>query len=148
MLVTGLLCSLDDRKTHRLFMRMDRGPNEPMEKKILVTAAGGNQGKILIPKLAKAGFTVRAMRRSKGADELLAIGASDVVIGDASNLLWGESANSGECRLRPCQLRQPCLRSGTSRAPRCSRSRPCGTITTRASWRRPRSIPIPVTGAI
>ena len=56
-----------------------------MEKKILVTAAGGNQGKILIPKAAKAGFTVRAMRRSKGADELLAIGASEVVIGDASN---------------------------------------------------------------
>ena len=56
-----------------------------MEKTILVTAAGGNQGKILIPKAAKAGFTVRAMRRSKGADELLAIGASDVVIGDASN---------------------------------------------------------------
>ena len=47
-----------------------------MQKKILVTAAGGNQSKILIPKLAKAGFTVRAMRRSKGADELLAIGAS------------------------------------------------------------------------
>jgi uncharacterized protein YbjT (DUF2867 family) len=56
-----------------------------MEKRILVTAAGGNQGKILIPKLAKAGFTVRAMRFSKGADELLALGASDVVIGDASN---------------------------------------------------------------
>jgi uncharacterized protein YbjT (DUF2867 family) len=56
-----------------------------MEKKILVTAAGGNQGKILIPKAAKAGFTVRAMRRSKDADELLAIGASEVVIGDASN---------------------------------------------------------------
>jgi NADPH:quinone reductase-like Zn-dependent oxidoreductase len=56
-----------------------------MEKKILVTAAGGNQGKILVPKAAKAGFTVRAMRRSKCADELLAIGASDVVIGDASN---------------------------------------------------------------
>jgi D-arabinose 1-dehydrogenase-like Zn-dependent alcohol dehydrogenase len=56
-----------------------------MEKKILVTAAGDNQGKILVPKAAKAGFTVRAMRRSKGADELLAIGASNVVIGDASN---------------------------------------------------------------
>jgi uncharacterized protein YbjT (DUF2867 family) len=56
-----------------------------MEKTMLVTAAGGNQGKILIPKAAKAGFTVRAMRRSKDADELLAIGASDVVIGDASN---------------------------------------------------------------
>jgi uncharacterized protein YbjT (DUF2867 family) len=56
-----------------------------VEKKILVTAAGGNQGKILIPKAAKAGFTVRAMRRSKDADELLAIGASEVVIGDASN---------------------------------------------------------------
>ena len=52
-----------------------------MEKKILVTAAGGNQGKILIPKAAKAGFTVRAMRRPKDADELLAIGVSEVVIG-------------------------------------------------------------------
>jgi uncharacterized protein YbjT (DUF2867 family) len=54
-------------------------------RKILVTAAGGNQGKILVPKLAKAGFTVRAMRFSKSADELLSLGASDVVIGDASN---------------------------------------------------------------
>jgi nucleoside-diphosphate-sugar epimerase len=51
----------------------------------IATAAGGNQGKILIPKAAKAEFTVRAMRRSKDADELLAIGASEVVIGDASN---------------------------------------------------------------
>jgi uncharacterized protein YbjT (DUF2867 family) len=56
-----------------------------MEKKILVTAAGGNQGKFLIPKAAKAGFAVCAMRRSKDAGELLAIGASEVVIGDASN---------------------------------------------------------------
>jgi nucleoside-diphosphate-sugar epimerase len=63
--------------------------------KILVTAAGGNQGKILIPKLAKAGFTVRAMRFSKGADELLALGASDVMIGDASNPSDVEKAMEG-----------------------------------------------------
>jgi hypothetical protein len=40
---------------------------------------------ILIPKLAKAALKVRAMRFSKSRDELLALGASDVVIGDASN---------------------------------------------------------------
>jgi len=66
-----------------------------MEKKILVTAAGGNQGKILIPKLARAGFTVRAMRFSKGTDDLLALGASEVVTGDASNPSDVERAMEG-----------------------------------------------------
>jgi len=66
-----------------------------VQKKILVTAAGGNQGRILIPKLAKAGFTVRAMRFSRGTAELLALGASDVVIGDASNPNDVEKAMEG-----------------------------------------------------
>jgi uncharacterized protein YbjT (DUF2867 family) len=66
-----------------------------VRKKILVTAAGGNQGKILIPRLATTGFMVRAMRFSKDADELLALGASDVVIGDASNQNDVEQAMEG-----------------------------------------------------
>jgi uncharacterized protein YbjT (DUF2867 family) len=50
---------------------------------ILVTAAGGHQGVRLIPALAEAGAEVRALRASEGGrDELLALGASEVVIGD------------------------------------------------------------------
>lgn len=53
---------------------------------ILVTSAFGNQGKILIPKLRAAGFKVRAMRTAEGgAEELVALGANEVVIGDLSD---------------------------------------------------------------
>jgi uncharacterized protein YbjT (DUF2867 family) len=50
---------------------------------ILVTAAGGHQGVRLIPALAEAGAEVRALRASEGGrDELLALGAAEVVVGD------------------------------------------------------------------
>lgn len=53
---------------------------------ILVTAAYGTQGKLLIPKLAKAGAEVRALRASPGGEaELLALGAAEAVTGDASD---------------------------------------------------------------
>lgn len=52
---------------------------------ILVTAAYGNQGQRLIPLLAKAGKKVRAMRASGDLDELLALGASEAIHGDASD---------------------------------------------------------------
>lgn len=50
---------------------------------ILVTAAFGHQGKLLIPKLAAAGFKVRAARGTPDReDELLTLGASEVFVGD------------------------------------------------------------------
>lgn len=53
---------------------------------ILVTAAFGHQGKLLIPKLAAAGFRIRAARGTKGReDELLKLGATDVFVGDISD---------------------------------------------------------------
>jgi uncharacterized protein YbjT (DUF2867 family) len=53
---------------------------------VLVTAAFGNQGKKLIPKLAGAGAKVRALRRTPGTEaELRQLGAADVIIGDASD---------------------------------------------------------------
>lgn len=50
---------------------------------ILVTAANGNQGKHLIPRLLAAGLPVRACVRSEGSAEALrARGVNDVVVGD------------------------------------------------------------------
>ncbi len=53
---------------------------------VLVTAGNGNQARSVIPKLVKAGFRVRAMRRvdrpPPGPKEL---GAAEVVIGDATS---------------------------------------------------------------
>jgi uncharacterized protein YbjT (DUF2867 family) len=55
---------------------------------ILVTSAFGNQGKKLIPKLAATGAKVRALRFSPGGEaELKALGATEVMIGDASDHL-------------------------------------------------------------
>jgi len=52
---------------------------------ILVTAANGNQGKLLIPRLVAAGHEVRASVRSDASAEALhAAGVSDVVVGDLS----------------------------------------------------------------
>ena len=54
--------------------------------KVLVTAAYGHQGKILIPKLAAAGFDVRGARGTPGRDEeVLALGAKEVFVGDLSD---------------------------------------------------------------
>lgn len=53
---------------------------------ILVNAANGQQGKLLVPKLIKAGIPVRAFVQSeRSAAELRASGVSDVVIGDISD---------------------------------------------------------------
>lgn len=52
---------------------------------ILVTAANGNQGKLLIPKLLAGGATVRACVRSEASGALLhAAGVADVMVGDLS----------------------------------------------------------------
>jgi len=50
---------------------------------VLVTAANGNQGKLLIPKLLAAGVALRACVRSEeSARTLRATGVRDVVVGD------------------------------------------------------------------
>ncbi|HEY5840258.1 MAG TPA: NmrA family NAD(P)-binding protein, partial [Mycobacterium sp.] len=50
---------------------------------VLVTAANGNQGKVLIPKLLAAGVDVRACVRSKAsASSLRVAGVTDIVVGD------------------------------------------------------------------
>lgn len=53
---------------------------------ILVTAANGNQGKRLIPRLLAAGLPVRACVHSAGsADRLRAMGVKDIVVGDITS---------------------------------------------------------------
>jgi uncharacterized protein YbjT (DUF2867 family) len=52
---------------------------------ILVTAAYGNQGRLLIPKLLATGHPVRACVQSEtSAESLRALGVHDVVVGDIS----------------------------------------------------------------
>ena len=53
---------------------------------ILVTAANGNQGKLLVPRLLAAGVPVRASVRSEGSAEALrSTGVEDVVVGDLAD---------------------------------------------------------------
>ncbi|GAA2025872.1 NmrA/HSCARG family protein [Agromyces tropicus] len=53
---------------------------------ILVTAAAGNQGRLLIPKLLRAGLPVRAVVRSESsAAGLRALGIDEVVVGDLAD---------------------------------------------------------------
>ena len=53
---------------------------------ILVNAANGQQGKLLVPKLLATGAAVRACVRSeRSADELRAGGVADVVVGDLAD---------------------------------------------------------------
>lgn len=53
---------------------------------ILVSAAAGNQGRLLVPKLLAAGVEVRASVRSQtSADRLLAAGVAEVVVGDLAD---------------------------------------------------------------
>ncbi|WP_375404700.1 SDR family oxidoreductase, partial [uncultured Sphingomonas sp.] len=50
---------------------------------ILVTAANGNQGRLLVPKLVAAGLSVRGCVLSEdSARSLLGMGVADVVVGD------------------------------------------------------------------
>jgi uncharacterized protein YbjT (DUF2867 family) len=59
---------------------------DTIARRVLVTAAGGNQGRIVIPALSAAGFSVRALRSSPGREaELLALGASEVVTGSTAD---------------------------------------------------------------
>jgi uncharacterized protein YbjT (DUF2867 family) len=52
---------------------------------ILITAANGNQGRLLIPKLLAAGQPVRACVQSQGsAEQLGAVGVPEVIVGDLS----------------------------------------------------------------
>ncbi len=53
---------------------------------LLVTAAHGNQGKLLIPRLVAAGIALRACVRSEeSARALRAAGVTDIVVGDMSS---------------------------------------------------------------
>ena len=53
---------------------------------ILVTAANGNQGRLLVPKLLAAGAAVRACVRTEASRAVLnAVGVADVVMGDMSD---------------------------------------------------------------
>ncbi len=53
---------------------------------ILVTAAGGNQGKRLIPKLLARGATVRALVRTAASGAMLrGMGVADVIVGDMAD---------------------------------------------------------------
>jgi len=54
--------------------------------KMLVMAAAGNQGRVLLPRLREAGIAVRAVRATTaGHEELKMLGADEVVIGDATD---------------------------------------------------------------
>lgn len=63
---------------------------------ILVTAANGNQGKLLVPKLLAAGQQVRACVQSHASAEVLqGLGVHEVVVGDISELAVMASAVRG-----------------------------------------------------
>ena len=65
---------------------------------VLVTAANGNQGKLLIPKLLAAGVDVRACVRSEAsATSLRAAGVTDIVVGDIGDpAVLGRAMNGVE----------------------------------------------------
>lgn len=52
---------------------------------VLVMSACGNQGRLLLPKLARAGVRVRALRGAGPREELLALGASEAITGNAAD---------------------------------------------------------------
>ena len=63
---------------------------------ILVTAAGGNQGRLLVPKLVRADLPVRACVQSEAsAQRLRALGVDEVVVGDVSDPVVAERAVDG-----------------------------------------------------
>lgn len=54
--------------------------------KLLVMAAAGNQGRVLLPRLREAGVEVRAVRAKAGGEaELKALGSAEVLTGDAAD---------------------------------------------------------------
>ena len=63
---------------------------------ILVTAANGNQGRLLIPKLLAAEQPVRACVQSQAsAEHLRALGVPEVVVGDLRGAAVVEHAPAG-----------------------------------------------------
>ena len=63
---------------------------------ILVTAANGNQGRLLVPKLVAAGIPIRACVQSDAsAARLRQLGAADVLVGDVSEPQMAERAVAG-----------------------------------------------------
>ena len=53
---------------------------------ILVNAANGNQGKLLVPRLIAAGQQVRACVRTERSGEVLrAAGVAEVIVGDIAD---------------------------------------------------------------
>ena len=63
---------------------------------ILVTAANGNQGRLLVPKLQRAGLRVRACVRSEpSARRLRELGVDEVLVGDVSDPDLAERAVTG-----------------------------------------------------
>lgn len=67
---------------------------------ILVTAAAGNQGRLLVPKLLARGLAVRAVVRSEAsAHALHALGVTDVIVGDLADLSVQRAAVRGVRRI-------------------------------------------------
>ena len=63
---------------------------------ILVTAANGNQGRLLVPKLVAAGIPVRAcVRTESSAARMRELGADEVLVGDVSQPEIAERAVAG-----------------------------------------------------
>lgn len=64
--------------------------------KILIMASHGNQGTVVVPRFAQAGFDIRAVRATPGRDhEVLDMGASEVLVGDARDRAFLAEAVSG-----------------------------------------------------
>lgn len=67
---------------------------------ILVTAANGNQGRLLVPKLLAAGLRIRGcVRTGASAAALRDRGVSDVVVGDLSNPAVAAAAVDGVAKI-------------------------------------------------
>jgi uncharacterized protein YbjT (DUF2867 family) len=63
---------------------------------LLITAAHGNQGRLLVPKLLALGVTLRACVRSgASADVLRASGVSEVIVGDLADPAIARQAVAG-----------------------------------------------------
>lgn len=63
---------------------------------LLITAAHGNQGRLLVPKLLAQGVTLRACVRSEAsADVLRASGVSEVIVGDLAEPAIARQAVAG-----------------------------------------------------
>ena len=67
---------------------------------ILVTAANGNQGRLLVPKLLADGLSVRGcVRTDASAARLRSVGVTDVVVGDLSDPAVAAAAVAGAAKV-------------------------------------------------